>query len=248
MEAIPGIPTSQIVETMQLRLRGVSRAFTLFELGDWEALTVEWFDNFYNNPQNEEQQTNDQPSRRHLENGNYGVVAGSMSSEVRVVQDTFDDQNGGVYTIVYSHKYEYQARTSTDDDKTSLGPLQYATLPFRSTMGNDAFSQSLKTRIPDALSGLETPVAVPSIGNYAVSSSDDDTSLSGGAIAGICVGVLVVAAAMGMLVQRYLGGQEKKRAAAALQSARDVGRETLTFEGGDGEENNAWLLGTVPSK
>ena len=218
-------PVQLLVQNMQITFTGITDDMSSFEQQEWEMLTEDWFDDFYNNN-----------NGRRLQAGtpgvgdNYGVVAGSMTNAVQVTQTTFDDSsNGGTLMVVYNHEYAYEAKES------AFGPLQYATLPFRSTQAIAAYSAQLQQSI-EPFAAVDTPVPVPKIGGPGISTDSDDDGLSGGAIAGICCGGLIVVGALAF------GGYSRKTAvekrnAAAVHSSQEIGREAFAFDAGFDESS-----------
>lgn len=208
------VPVQQLAENMEITFSGVSRQLTLLEQENWEALTQDWFDAFYNGLRRLQEKAT-------AEGNNYGVVMGSMTNMVRITSASYVSQSNKLI-LRYDHEYSYEAKLDM-----AYGPLQYATLPFRSNTANAAYSDLLEAKFV-AFANMKTPVAVPILTLPDPSENTDD-SLSGGAIAGICISVLIVTAVIIFAIYKYTTSRDTKDNGAVL-SAQEIDREALTFD------------------
>lgn len=208
----PSTPVEKTVENLVLSFAGVAKALSTEETDAWARITEKWFVEFYNvhnysntdvvSSQNEVNQ-----QRRRLKSptimDNYGVVKGSMRTVINVTSTattTTNSNNNSTLVITYNQEITYRALSG------AYGPLQYTTLPFRSTKARAAYVDLLHSNHNNSRISNSTvsttfdavtveSLAVPQImgpEKVAVKQDSSASSLSGGAIAGIVIVCLIV--------------------------------------------------------
>lgn len=190
----------QMVENLRLDLR-ISFNGEL-DAEQWEDMTLQWFEGFYENYNYSSSSSSDNTTDMDSDNEKdpaWGVQ--DMRTEIQLVR--IESQNPLV--ILYDQRLVF-TQLETED---SLPVLQYTTLPFRSRSGNAAYADLLQTEL-SFQSTLPRPILVPQIlgpaGDNTAVPQDDNSSngiSKGGAVAIVFVVIAIVLGVAFLGYSRY---------------------------------------------
>jgi hypothetical protein len=192
---VDSTPIDQMVENLRLDLRISFNGE--FDADQWEDLTQQWFEAFYENYNySSSDNTTDMDSEI---DAAWGIQ--DMTTEIHLVR--IESQNPLV--ILYDQRLLF-TQLNTED---ALPVLQYTTLPFRSKSGNAAYADILQTELLSQ-SALPRPIAVPQIlGPAADTQSSSSNSMSKGGV--VAIVLVVIAIVLGVVVLGYFRYQSYQK-------------------------------------
>jgi hypothetical protein len=221
----------------------------------WINVTQEWFDEFYNGgfePLSDDGSNTTRRDRRLAGHGNYGVVPGSMSCTIELLESHFinndDNETTATLILLYNQQLDYRAFNNSDKTSTLMGPLQYTTLPFRSRTARPVYVQRLASNelmsplwqsltvdtlpVPQILGPKRKPTDTSANSATATDKAEKDSDTwSIGAIAGVVVAGLV-AIMVGAAAVLYFSQRDDGRHDNVASLVPDFERATFSFGGG----------------
>jgi hypothetical protein len=240
--------------------------WTMEQQDTWINVTQEWFDEFYNGGfaeigAQDSNATSRRDRRRLADNVNYGVVPGSMTCTIELLESHIIHDDGDNETttatlmLLYNQQLNYRAFNNSDQTTTTtttnaMGPLQYTTLPFRSRTARPVYVQRLTSNelmaplwqsltvetlpVPQILGPKRKPADTSANSASATDKADDpkkDNGWSIGAIAGVVVAGLA-AVMVGAAVVLYVSQRDDGRHDNVASLVPDFERATFSFGGG----------------
>jgi hypothetical protein len=256
-----------------------STVWTIEQQDVWINVTQEWFDEFYNGgfePLSDgdgSNTTSTRDRRRLAASVNYGVVPGTMTCTIELLEAHIvnNDKNDTTATLIllYNQQLNYRAFNNSDETTataktTAMGPLQYTTLPFRSRTARPVYVERLASSermaplwqsltvetlpVPQILGPVRKPLTDTS-SNSATTATDkadskDDSGWSIGAISGVVVAGLV-AVMVGAAAVLYISQRDDGRHDNVASLVPDFERATFSFGGGSGAGASGGMRGSA---